>query len=1078
MKNLASFFYTNPSSSYGTKSPLQSEEVFCSDDLISEGPIEGVFDSQYGLLKYVDDSSSLAGAALGLGIYHNNVPLIDSETLKFNFSNASFDIKYGYEDAEKNYIPSTTYKYSQPIFLNDSDFRVGPWINNDKTEIVYGSHFFDLHVNAGVVSTTSNLLLTNEAHNNTTPEKLVAWFEQAKLNTEEFIHKVINRYTYGVNVGIRIDSLYYSDDKGNTYDSPFQFVIEVSKEGSSDKSYFFNQIIGISKGNYVKAISFTLNKKIEDVFYIKVYPLQKKIDPTTINTQKSFSIDFITEYLPFNFSYPLSAVCSSKVSARNFSSAPTRNYNLKLLKIKVPSNYDSEAHEYHGDWNGNFDSFLRWTDDPALIYYDLALNSRYGASRGFFTSSDINKWEIYKISKYCNELVKTSYPQKNPEDYFEYAGDLSNANIIRIPKNNRTADQFKAIYPPICESFYCRNNGGEANSIIFLYDLTVDGSASDDKYKKIIVRVFEKAGANPDGSDGYFYLDLINDFGPRKVLENDNGYFMPLVKSAINIPDSTEIGAAIGIGVNNSELSIKSLILQKIGPQLGVSSLTQSSNHVDVFSQPFLSDVIGNPIQRKSIFDFSFTTMTGTCSSKIKGYKEKLTPRFLANLWITGETEAMKILSDMASIFRGMTYYKEGLISVTSDVDKPISYIFTNSNVKGGTFTYANGNLDGNYSTAKIYFKDADKNYEDQIEVVEDSWLLKTYGYLEKDVLAFGVTDRDQARRIGEWLLLTNRFENETVIFSTDIQGLYLKPSDIIQVNDIYRSDDVVQGRIMEIDSSNNCVTVDRAINLDYTNEIFQFITISKTYSAQQLNTFSSVSDSELDAMTANNTASLLILSIDNKAGKIYFDPSYNFGDFKKLKIGTPFVIDKSGNSVNQSLYKIVTIQEVGPNEYSFFCVKHDLSKYKSLDNNYYVQPDISQNRTISFSNEDTIQEFISYTPSQSKGEVKTPTVKDIYDGFDYTFFDMHNGLSTSAVNDYSYIVINPYNMTLTQGQIDATNGGGVIVKILYKSDVIQFQIPSYDTKPKTVFLGKKSTSLPFIKIYGFDRMNRIINTV
>ena len=43
-----------------------------------------------------------------------------------------------------------------------------------------------------------------------------------------------------------------------------------------------------------------------------------------------------------------------------------------------------------------------------------------------------------------------------------------------------------------------------------------------------------------------------------------------------------------------------------------------------------------------------------------------------------------------------------------------------------------------------------------------------------KEILGFGITTKGQAKRVGEWMLATSRFENQTVTFTTDIQGLTL----------------------------------------------------------------------------------------------------------------------------------------------------------------------------------------------------------------------------------------------------------------------------------------------------------------
>ena len=205
-------------------------------------------------------------------------------------------------------------------------------------------------------------------------------------------------------------------------------------------------------------------------------------------------------------------------------------------------------------------------------------------------------------------------------------------------------------------------------------------------------------------------------------------------------------------------------------------------------------------------------------------YKDPLEKRFSCNVLIDNETEFLKILNDIASTFRGLTYCKNNLITATVDVDKPVSYLFNNSNVKDGVFSYSSGSVDGSYSVAKVVYRDKYLNYDQQVEIVEDSYLINIYGISTKEILGFGITSRDQARRIGEWLLATNRFENQTITFTTDLQGLMLKPSDVIQIEDQYKNNFVLQGRVIEVDYVNKYIVIDRKLNLNCTGQIIKFI--------------------------------------------------------------------------------------------------------------------------------------------------------------------------------------------------------------------------------------------------------------
>lgn len=109
-----------------------------------------------------------------------------------------------------------------------------------------------------------------------------------------------------------------------------------------------------------------------------------------------------TEIVDGKFRYPNSAVVAHQVDAEQFSSVPTRAYDWKGRIIQVPSNYDPETRVYTGIWDGTFTS--AWSDNPAWVFYDLVLNDRYGLGH-LVSAAQIDKWGLYEIGQYCDELV-------------------------------------------------------------------------------------------------------------------------------------------------------------------------------------------------------------------------------------------------------------------------------------------------------------------------------------------------------------------------------------------------------------------------------------------------------------------------------------------------------------------------------------------------------------------------------------------------------------------------------------------------------------------------------------------------
>ncbi len=408
---------------------------------------------------------------------------------------------------------------------------------------------------------------------------------------------------------------------------------------------------------------------------VNVYSLSEKITYTS-NQNRNVYVDSVVEKIDYPFSYPYSALCRSVVSSKHFNNIPTRTYDCKLLKIKVPENYDGEAREYDGDWSGNFSRTLKWTNNPAWIFYDLCINSRYGMAKGKLNETDLNKWQLLSISKYCDELVKTNAGTKYDPDYFYFENSLSYGdsgfNTITF-STGLTEAQLQEKYP--------------IGYTLYIYDLkNTSGEYINENFKKVILTARV--------SSNIATLFLCNDFGPRKILESDVSgvLFSTLQKIIANTPTfnveniikniiaSFFINAASGINPNNSD------------------TLPISINHTS-----------------KRIFEKSLNVKSGYCVAKHSDYQDFLEPRFSCNLILNSENEGLKALTDLASIFRGMFYFKNGMLNLTSDVKQNSVYIFTNSNIKDGLFTYSSGDLNNLFSVAKVKYSDKNDNFKDKI---------------------------------------------------------------------------------------------------------------------------------------------------------------------------------------------------------------------------------------------------------------------------------------------------------------------------------------------------------------------------
>lgn len=125
-------------------------------------------------------------------------------------------------------------------------------------------------------------------------------------------------------------------------------------------------------------------------------------DSTSAYIQNKTYWDSYTETVQGYFKYPRSARATVIVNAAHFSSVPARAYDVKLLIIQVPSNYDPTSRAYSGTWDGTFKP--AWSDNPVWCFYDMATNPIYGLGE-WVKPDQVDKWELYKIGQYCDQLV-------------------------------------------------------------------------------------------------------------------------------------------------------------------------------------------------------------------------------------------------------------------------------------------------------------------------------------------------------------------------------------------------------------------------------------------------------------------------------------------------------------------------------------------------------------------------------------------------------------------------------------------------------------------------------------------------
>jgi hypothetical protein len=204
---------------------------------------------------------------------------------------------------------------------------------------------------------------------------------------------------------------------------------------------------------------------------------------------------------------------------------------------------------------------------------------------------------------------------------------------------------------------------------------------------------------------------------------------------------------------------------------------------------------LGDFIDQNALDKWALYEISQYCDVLVPDGNGNVEPRFTMNHLITSREEAYKVLNDLSSIFRGLTYYANGLIYAVQDSFKKALYQFNNTNVLEGDFNYSSSSKKARHSVAVVRYIDKLNLYTPAVEYVENEESIKRYGIRQIETTALGCTSRGQARRFGEWLLLSEAQETESVTFTVGQDGAYLRPGDIVQIYDQFRTPLNFRGR-------------------------------------------------------------------------------------------------------------------------------------------------------------------------------------------------------------------------------------------------------------------------------------------
>ncbi|WP_223241210.1 host specificity protein J, partial [Acinetobacter baumannii] len=197
-------------------------------------------------------------------------------------------------------------------------------------------------------------------------------------------------------------------DNGDVKGITIQYAIDLQTNGGTWTEVLNTQISDKTSANYERSHRIDLPKS-DSGWTIRV----RRITPNSSSEYISdkMYVDALTEVIDLKLSYPNTALLGLQYDAETFSSVAKVAVDLKGIKLQVPSNYDPVARTYTGMWDGTFKR--AYTNNPAWIYYDICTSKRY-ALGDRLTSAMLDKWSLYRLAQYCDQMVSDGKGGQEP----------------------------------------------------------------------------------------------------------------------------------------------------------------------------------------------------------------------------------------------------------------------------------------------------------------------------------------------------------------------------------------------------------------------------------------------------------------------------------------------------------------------------------------------------------------------------------------------------------------------------------------------------------------------------------------
>ena len=214
-----------------------------------------------------------------------------------------------------------------------------------------------------------------------------------------FVRSLSNTQLSAVRLRFNWPRLAQQDSSGNTNGYRIEYAIDVATDGGAYVEAHSGAVDGKTTNGYQRSVRVDLPAATSGWMF-RVRRITPNANSGTI--ADTMTVAGYTEIIDQKLRYPNTALLYIEFDAQQFQNIPAVTVDCKARRWPVPSNYDPETRTYTGVWDGTFKQ--AWTNNPVWATYGICVEDRFGLGKRI-KSWMVDKWEMYRIAQYCDQLV-------------------------------------------------------------------------------------------------------------------------------------------------------------------------------------------------------------------------------------------------------------------------------------------------------------------------------------------------------------------------------------------------------------------------------------------------------------------------------------------------------------------------------------------------------------------------------------------------------------------------------------------------------------------------------------------------